>query len=134
MPKRTPTRSLLTLEVSNALQLQAHGVVLRLPRITRPGPLLVREHAGVLHRVMILDAGVTWNGRTYDSLSQVAFAITGTKWNGPRFFGLRDKIEEAAKNHGKPKAGMEAKAQGKPVIGRGRAASFGRTSSHRTSP
>ncbi len=104
------------------------------PRIARPGTLLVREHAGLLHRVMILDAGVTWNGRTYDSLSQVAFAITGTKWNGPRFFGLRDKIEEAAKNHGKPKAGMEAKAQGKPVIGRGRAANFGRTSSHRTSP
>jgi hypothetical protein len=32
-----------------------------------------------------------WNGQTYDSLSKVAFAITGTKWNGPRFFGLRDK-------------------------------------------
>jgi hypothetical protein len=35
--------------------------------------------------------GFVWNGQTYDSLSKVAFAITGTKWNGPRFFGLRDK-------------------------------------------
>jgi hypothetical protein len=35
--------------------------------------------------------GFAWNGQTYDSLSKVAFAITGTKWNGPRFFGLRDK-------------------------------------------
>jgi hypothetical protein len=35
--------------------------------------------------------GFAWNGTTYESLSKVAFAITGTKWNGPRFFGLRDK-------------------------------------------
>ena len=35
-------------------------------------------------------AGFAWNGKTYDSLSKVAFAITGTRWNGPRFFGLRD--------------------------------------------
>ena len=36
-----------------------------------------------------------WNGQTYDSLSKVAFAITGTKWNGPRFFGLRDKEDRS---------------------------------------
>jgi hypothetical protein len=59
--------------------------------LARPGTVLVREHAGVRHRVMVLDEGVTWNGRTYESLSKVAFAITGTRWNGPRFFGLRDK-------------------------------------------
>ncbi len=58
---------------------------------TRPGTVLVREYGGVRHRVMVLDAGVAWNGKTFDSLSQVAFAITGTRWNGPRFFGLRDK-------------------------------------------
>ncbi len=105
-------------------------------RIVRPGTLLVREHAGILHRVMILEEGVTWNGRTYDSLSQVAFAITGTKWNGPRFFGLRDKGEEAAKNHGKPKASIEAKTQGRSVIGRGRGrvAQRGHSSPQRVSP
>jgi hypothetical protein len=38
-----------------------------------------------------VDAGFVWNGKTYDSLSRIAFAITDSKWNGPRFFGLRDK-------------------------------------------
>ncbi|MGC1867881.1 MAG: DUF2924 domain-containing protein, partial [Pseudolabrys sp.] len=38
------------------------------------------------------------NGKTYDSLSKVAFAITGTNWNGPRFFGLRDKISVETKS------------------------------------
>jgi hypothetical protein len=40
---------------------------------------------------MVMEDGFAWNGQTYDSLSKVAFAITGTKWNRPRFFGLRDK-------------------------------------------
>jgi hypothetical protein len=44
-----------------------------------------------LHRVAVLAEGFAWNGTTYPSLSKVAFAITGTRWNGPRFFGLRDK-------------------------------------------
>ena len=44
-----------------------------------------------MHRVAVLADGFAWNGKTYSSLSQVAFAITGTRWNGPRFFGLRDK-------------------------------------------
>jgi Protein of unknown function (DUF2924) len=56
----------------------------------RPGTLLVREWDGVLHRVMALDQGFGWNGTSYRSLSQVARAITGTRWNGPRFFGLRE--------------------------------------------
>jgi len=40
---------------------------------------------------MVVDRGFAWSGKTYESLSKIAFAITGTKWNGPRFFGLRDK-------------------------------------------
>jgi hypothetical protein len=39
----------------------------------------------------VLADGYAWNGTTYKSLSQVARAITGTRWNGPRFFGLRDR-------------------------------------------
>jgi hypothetical protein len=58
----------------------------------RPGTLLMREWKGCFHRVMVVDEGFSWNGRTYDSLSKIACAITGTKWNGPRFFGLRDKV------------------------------------------
>ncbi len=62
------------------------------PKIfVRPGTLLLREHEGVAHRVMTLEDGFAWNGKTYASLSQIAFAITGTRWNGPRFFGLREK-------------------------------------------
>jgi hypothetical protein len=52
--------------------------------------VLVREWEGVLHHVVALDEGFAWNGITYRSLSQVARAITGTRWNGPRFFGLRE--------------------------------------------
>jgi hypothetical protein len=57
----------------------------------RPGTLLVREWDGASHRVMVLDEGFAWNGGSYKSLSEVARAITGTRWNGPRFFGLREK-------------------------------------------
>jgi hypothetical protein len=53
------------------------------------GALLVREWNGKLERVMILDNGFAWNGGTYRSLSQIAKAMTGTSWNGHRFFGLR---------------------------------------------
>ena len=56
-----------------------------------PGTVLVREWDRTSHRVMVMPDGYAWNGETFDSLSQVALAITGTKWNGPRFFGLRDK-------------------------------------------
>jgi hypothetical protein len=56
-----------------------------------PGTVLVREWDRRSHRVMVLADGFAWNGQTYESLSRIAFAITGTRWNGPRFFGLRDK-------------------------------------------
>src|SRR5438552_9932119 len=54
----------------------------------RPGTLLTREWDGHLQRVMVLADGFAWNGKTYRSLSKVAFAITGSRWSGPRFFGL----------------------------------------------
>jgi len=57
----------------------------------RPGTLLTREWDGQLQLVMVLADGCSWNGNTYGSLSKVAFAITGARWNGPRFFGLRDR-------------------------------------------
>ena len=55
-----------------------------------PGTVLVREWDRQSHRVMVLAEGFAWNGQTYDSLTKVALAINGTRWNGPRFFGLRD--------------------------------------------
>ena len=56
-----------------------------------PGTVLIREWDQQSHRVMVLADGFAWNGQTYESLTKIAFAITGTRWNGPRFFGLRDK-------------------------------------------
>ena len=56
----------------------------------RPGTLLTREWDGQRQRVMVLPNGFSWNGKSYPSLSKIAFAMTGTRWNGPRFFGLRD--------------------------------------------
>jgi hypothetical protein len=56
-----------------------------------PGTVLTREWSGQHHRVTVLDGGFLWEGRTHPSLSEIAKLITGTKWNGPRFFGLRDK-------------------------------------------
>ena len=57
----------------------------------KPGTVLMREHRGVRHTVTIVPDGVVWQEQTYPSLSTVARAITGTSWNGPRFFGLRIK-------------------------------------------
>jgi hypothetical protein len=61
-----------------------------------PGTVLVREWESRSQRVTVMANGFAWNGQTYDSLSKVAFAITGTRWNGPRFFGLRDKADRTA--------------------------------------
>ncbi len=58
----------------------------------RPGTILGREWNRQMHRVAVMADGFAWNGNTYPSLSKVAFAITGTHWNGPRFFGLRDNV------------------------------------------
>ena len=54
-----------------------------------PGTVLTREWNGQQHRVMVVDGGFAFEGKTFDSLSKIAFTITGTNWNGPRFFGLR---------------------------------------------
>ena len=63
----------------------------RLTAEVKPGTILAREWNGRMHRVAVLADGFACNGKTYVSLSKVAWAITGTRWNGPKFFGLRDK-------------------------------------------
>jgi hypothetical protein len=55
----------------------------------KSGAFVVREWNGRIERVMVLDEGYAWNGGVYRSLSQAAKAITGTNWNGHRFFGLK---------------------------------------------
>lgn len=58
------------------------------PRL-KPGGRLLREWNGITHVVDVTDTGFRWNGETYRSLSSVARAITGARWSGPRFFGLK---------------------------------------------
>jgi Protein of unknown function (DUF2924) len=58
------------------------------PRL-RPGTVLMREHRGVRHTVTAIPDGFVWQDKSFSSLSAVARAITGTSWNGRRFFGMR---------------------------------------------
>jgi hypothetical protein len=60
-----------------------------LPRRIKLGSVLVRDWKGQSHRVTVLDQGFGYHDKTYTNLSEIARAITGTRWNGPRFFGLR---------------------------------------------
>ena len=60
-----------------------------LSRRLKAGTVLVREYQGERHTVTVVSDGVLWQGKIYSSLSSIAQAITGTNWNGPRFFGLR---------------------------------------------
>ena len=55
----------------------------------KPGSRLEREWKGERHQVDVVDGGYVWNGQTFTSLSPIARRITGSRWNGPRFFGLR---------------------------------------------
>ena len=63
---------------------------LRPERRLRAGTELLREWQGQVHRVTVKEDGFGCNGRTHASLSEIARTITGTQWNGPRFFGLRE--------------------------------------------
>jgi hypothetical protein len=63
-------------------------------RMAQSGTILIREWQGSAHRVTVLDDGVSFNGKHYRSLSEVAREITGSRWSGPRFFGLRAPVME----------------------------------------
>ena len=64
-----------------------------LPRRIKPGATLVRQWKGQSHRVGVMQDGFAYDGKTYVSLSEIARLITGSRWNGPRFFGLRSGQE-----------------------------------------
>lgn len=61
-----------------------------------PGTILLREWQGRSHHVTVLDEGVLYQKRRYRSLSEVARGITGARWSGPLFFGLKRRNEEKA--------------------------------------
>ena len=68
---------------------------LQLPRRIKLGSELVRRWKGRSYRVMVITNGFSYDGKTFTNLSEIASAITGTRWNGPRFFGLRSNTAEA---------------------------------------
>ena len=60
----------------------------------RAGTVLVRDRGGATHQVKVLEDGILFRSQRYKSLSEVARVITGTRWSGPRFFGLRSAKEQ----------------------------------------
>jgi len=75
---------------------EVEGTLTRKAQIADPrnpvvGTKLIREWDGTAHTVTVLKDGFDWGGQRYKSLSAVARAITGTRWNGYRFFGLRER-------------------------------------------
>ena len=79
----TPARrELLAIAKGEPVSAQASRIKIK------PGARLLREWHGTTHEVLVTDLGFVWDGATYRSLSAIAFAITGAKWNGHRFFGL----------------------------------------------
>ena len=104
-PPNGLSRDLFIRGLSYELQLQAHGGLTRAERLEleaiatgskanssrpiKPGTRLLREWQGRTHEVMVTQDGYHWQGSTYRSLSQIARLITGIRWSGPRFFGVR---------------------------------------------
>lgn len=72
------------------------------PRATslKPGARLLRAWNGVTHEITVVEDGFLWAGNTWRSLSVIAREITGTRWSGPRFFGLKVTSESSALDHG----------------------------------
>ena len=69
---------------------------LELPRRIKPGSELVRTWKGKRYRVTVMTEGFAYDGKPFASLSEIASEITGTNWNGPRFFGLRPSPHKGA--------------------------------------
>lgn len=117
-PPHRISRELLTRAVAYRIQEQVYGglepstkrLLIRLAGDARSGrPLkpepfsaapartvLMREWHGVTHEVRVLDRGVQYKRKRYRSLTEVAQLITGAHWNGPQFFGLRSRKQEAS--------------------------------------
>jgi len=82
---KSPTRRFL-----EQFAINGKATALPTPNI-KPGTRLLREWHGVVHEVTVVEQGVMFKGKRYRSLSEVATEITGAKWSGPLFFGLRKK-------------------------------------------
>lgn len=83
-------------EISDALE-RTGTYEPKLRRDLSPGVVITREWKGVVHKVSVTDRGFEHEGRQFKSLSDVARTITGTRWSGPRFFGLEQKAQPTAR-------------------------------------
>ena len=111
-PAPAMTPDLIRRGIAYRLQEQVHGglkpsVIRELERIggqsdrtapvavagmhIKPGTRLVRDWGGVTHHVLVDEEGFAYRDQRYSSLSEIASTITGTKWSGPRFFGLKGR-------------------------------------------
>jgi hypothetical protein len=81
----------LSTSTRRALAAKSPSAMILLPPAARPGTVLLREWHGVTHQVTITEGGVLYRGNHHRSLSEVARLITGSRWSGPTFFGLRQK-------------------------------------------
>lgn len=72
---------------------------IELPRRIKSGAVLIREWKGKIFRVTVVEDQFLHEGKTYASLSEIAGLITGTNWNGPRFFGLRPSAKEKSEHN-----------------------------------
>lgn len=97
-------------QIVKAMAKKPNGRI-ELPKRIKLGAVLVRTWKDKSHRVMVLDDGFAFEGRAYSSLSEIAREITGTRWNGPKFFGLRatkpasmEIAEERPRRRGRPPA------------------------------
>ena len=102
-PPPALTKDLIARVLAGSVQVEAIGEPARVRKIlasvgsastplpgrrVKPGSVIMREYEGTVHEVTVLPDGFLWQGKSWPSLSAIAFEITGTKWNGPRFFGV----------------------------------------------
>jgi hypothetical protein len=80
-------------------------VVPAIPRL-KPGTRLMREWQGRTHEVVVCEGGFLWQQAQYRSLSQIARAITGTRWSGPLFFGLKPRNASLGHTSGEANAAV----------------------------
>jgi hypothetical protein len=84
-------------------EIEANGTEAFDPGIVlKPGARLVREWAGQMHTVVVLENGFDYDGERYPSLSKIAARITGAHWSGPRFFGIKRTSSRPTPNGGPP--------------------------------
>src|SRR5215210_5574386 len=83
-------------------------------RRMKPGTELMRHWGGTTHRVVVTEGGYAYAGETYSSLSEIARLITGTNWNGPRFFGLRQEKRPDGPATIVPTNGKRGRPSGRP--------------------